>query len=314
MALGIGPLAVGTDGAGSVRIPASFCGVVGLKPSFGRVPYFPPSAELLSHVGPLARTVGDAAVALDVMAGADERDPFSWGPRRPGLARTLERPPGALRIAVVRRVGDVVAAPEACHGLEVAARAFERAGHHLDEVPGLPDPYPAVEIILSAAEAGAEGATLDERRDLLDPGRVAVIERGLTLGAADLAAAEEERFAYAAELRRRLAGFDLVLTPSVAVLPFAVGAGGPPGSDGVVDRLAWAAFSYPFNLTGWPAISLPVALSPGGLPVGAQLVGTWHADELVLRAARQLELACPWAGTFAALVEQRRAATSVASR
>jgi len=304
VALGMGPIGLGTDGAGSIRIPASFCGVVGLKPSFGRVPYVPPSAELLSHIGPLSRTVDDAILALGVMAGADERDVFSWeGP--PGtLVEEIARQAGPRRIAMVTTVGDVQPAPEILHALNSVAGTLSDLGHHVEESGPLPDPYASIEIILAAAEAAADGHHLETYRSEFDPGRVAVIERGMGLSASALATAEEDRFAYGTRLGQQLEGVDLLLTPSVAILPFAAGAGGPPGAQSVVERLAWAAFSYPFNLTGWPAISLPAGFSESGWPIGVQLVGRWRSDAAVLAVARQLESARPWRHTYKGLVEQ----------
>jgi aspartyl-tRNA(Asn)/glutamyl-tRNA(Gln) amidotransferase subunit A len=303
VALGMGPIGLGTDGAGSIRIPASFCGVVGLKPSFGRVPYVPPSAELLSHVGPLTRTVDDAVLALQVMEGADERDLFSWQPAAGTWADGAGRAPGRLRIAVVSQVGEPRPVGEVRGALETTARLLEDLGHHVEAVPPLPDPYDTVEIILAAAEAAADGRHLAAWRHELDPGRVAVVERGLGLSAEVLARAEEDRFAYNAECCRRLAGFDLLVTPTVAILPFPAGAGGPPEASDVVRRLAWAAFSYPFNLIGWPAVSLPMGSSRAGLPIGVQLVGRWRGDAPMLAVARQLEAARPWRPTYRRLLD-----------
>jgi aspartyl-tRNA(Asn)/glutamyl-tRNA(Gln) amidotransferase subunit A len=304
VALGMGPIGLGTDGAGSIRIPASFCGVVGLKPSFGRVPYVPPSAELLSHLGPLARTVDDAILALEAMAGADERDAFSWdGP--PGtLQDEIAGQAGPCRIAMVTAIGEVHPTPEILRAVHSVAGTLSDFGHHVEESPPLPDPYASIEIILAAAEAAADGHHLETYRTDFDQGRVAVIERGMGLTASALATAEEDRFAYGTRLGQLLEGVDLLLTPSVAVPPFAAGAGGPPGFQGVVERLAWAAFSYPFNLTGWPAISLPAGFSDSGWPIGIQLVGRWRSDALLLAVARQLEAARPWRHTYKGLVEQ----------
>ena len=212
--------------------------MVGLKPSFGRVPYFPSSAELLSHVGPLTRTIDDAVLALDAMAGPDPRDPFSWWSQVVGPAHAPQTAEGPLHIALIRQIGETTAEPRVLKAIETAAILLEHLDHRTEEVPPLPDPHPSVEVILSTAEAAGDGHHLEELRGDLDPGRVAVIERGLGLSAVTLATAEEARFSYGAEQRRRLGGFDLLLTPSVSVLPFPTGSAGGPAPTGVVDRLA----------------------------------------------------------------------------
>jgi aspartyl-tRNA(Asn)/glutamyl-tRNA(Gln) amidotransferase subunit A len=311
VALGYGPLASGTDGAGSIRIPASFCGVVGYKPSFGLVPYFPVSAEGLSHFGPLTRTVTDAALALDVLAGADERDPTSWG--QPWQERGLSfsaavsraaSEAGPLRVAVVDSVDDYPVDAEVKEALGAAAELLAGLGHQVEPIAWRPGAYRCVSVILAAC-AAADLRSRDPEV-LVDPGLARVAGWGATLSAADLAEAADARAVFAGHVRQSMAGFDLVLLPTCPVLPFTAGADSPeaaaaadadaggPGPD-PEKWLAWAAFCYPANLTGYPAISLPLAVSSGGLPIGIQLMGRWRQDATVLAAARQLEIAAPWA-------------------
>ncbi len=298
-ALGYGPLATGTDGAGSIRIPASFCGVVGYKPSFGLVPYFPVSAEGLSHFGPLTRTVTDTALALDVLAGADERDPTSWG--RPWQQRGLSftdavrrggDPGRRLRVGVVDSVDGYPVDAEVKEALGAATELLAGLGHQVEPVSWQPGGYACARVILAACVA-ADLRTRDPATPV-DPGLARVAGWGATLSAADLAAAQDGRAAFARQVRESMTGLDLVVMPTSPVLPFPAGADTPDGA-APEDWLAWAAFCYPGNLTGYPAISLPLAVSSGGLPIGIQLMGHWRQDAMILAAARQLELAAPWA-------------------
>jgi aspartyl-tRNA(Asn)/glutamyl-tRNA(Gln) amidotransferase subunit A len=286
VACGFGPLATGTDGAGSVRIPAAFCGVVGFKPTFGAIPYWPPSAEQLSHVGLLCKTVEDVAVVFDVLKGPDPRDPGSRVELMPGDPSGL----GGLRVGVVRQSGAWPVDPEIHHVFDRTVDGCTDLGLHLESVPALPDVYDAIEVILSAFEAAPyRHGGLDEHAPYLDPGRLAVIERGLRLSAAELAHALEQRHAHTIALNQRWLEADLLIMPSTSVLPFAVGHTGPPTTEEPIGRLAWAAFSYPWNLTGDPACSLPVGLSSTGLPIGVQLVGPSGRDDRVLACSRHLE-------------------------
>lgn len=279
VAAGLCAAALGTDGAGSIRIPAAFCGVVGYKPSFGRVPYVPPCADRLAHAGPLARSVADVAELMAALAGAHPADPDSVTGSGPG------QPPGSLRIGWVEF-------PRTSPGIrevtERARPALTAAGHQVDviDVP-FDDPYPALLDILAAGEA-ASTAPADE--DRCDPGRLSVVRYGRTLSGASVMRAEQARL----DLRTRLAAvmdrYDLLAMATVPVEPFSAGAIAPPwAQDSELLWLAWTPATYPFNLTGQPAVSLPVGLTPAGLPAGLQLVGPPGGDDLVLSVASRLE-------------------------
>lgn len=301
VASGVGPLATGTDGAGSIRIPAAFCGVVGFKPSLGRVPYVPASADLLAHLGPLARTVADAAALYDTLAGPDPRDLFSLPADAPTTQRLEAVEP--LRIAWCADLGGTRAAPDVREAAACAMLALAEAGHRVEPVElHVEDPYPIVDVLWAGAEAASHRDDLDAVRDRLDPGRVALIERGRALGAADLAHAQAERWRYAEALRQATEAYDVLATPTLPIGPFALGADGPSDLGGAsVDGLAWSPFTYPFNLTGQPAISVPAGHDADGLPVGVQLAGRWREDLTVLRAAAALERASPWAARYRTL-------------
>jgi aspartyl-tRNA(Asn)/glutamyl-tRNA(Gln) amidotransferase subunit A len=293
VAMGLGVAATGTDGAGSIRIPAAFCGVVGFKPSFGRVPYAPASPENLSHLGPLSRTVDDAALLLQVMAGPDPVDPYSLEGDTGG-----EPEPGRrLRIAWVPSLGRPAPEPGAERLARVALAALADAGHTVEEiVPPLADPYQTLVTILAAAEAAGLRGSPPQARALADPERLKVAERGQELSGADVMAAYQRRAELWQQVHRRMRGFDLLATPTVPVAPFAAGAHAPdePVDKGELPWLAWTPGTYSFNLTGQPAISLPAGLTESGWPAGLQLVGGWRADATVLWAARELERRRPW--------------------
>lgn len=280
VAAGMCDAALGTDGAGSIRIPAAFCGVVGFKPTFGHVPYVPPCEHSLAHVGPLTRTVEDAETVMSVITGPHPGDPSSTCP--PGT-QVLDRP---LRIGWVefptteRPVRAAVA---------VAAEALGHLGHQVEEIL-LPfeDPYPALVDLIAASEA----ASASEQYDAwCDPGRLAVIRYGRSLTMRRIARAEAVRAAVRSRVDSLMTDFDLFAMATVPIEPFAFDAIAPDWASTPPDLrwLAWTPATYPFNLTGQPAISVPCGLTSSWLPAGVQLVGRGGEDSLVLRTARDLE-------------------------
>lgn len=298
LAAGLGPLAHGTDGAGSVRIPAAFCGVFALKPSFGLIPAWPASPTgTLSHQGPMARTVRDGALLLGALAGADERDRFSFGERGTDYAAAAEGGIGGFRIAFSADLGFAAVESDVTEIVSEAAGRFESLGCHVEEAsPALADPWPALDCVWSAAQAGPRADDLDDVRDRIDPGRAAVIERGLRTSGADLARAHAAMVETGEQLRTFMQPFDLLLTPTLPITAFAADADQPGSVAGrPTDYLSWTPFTYPFNITGQPAASVPCGFASDGLPVGLQIVGGWHDDVSVLRAAAAFEQARPWA-------------------
>jgi aspartyl-tRNA(Asn)/glutamyl-tRNA(Gln) amidotransferase subunit A len=278
VAAGVVRMAQGGDGAGSIRIPASFCGVFGIKPTVGLVPTAAGSG--LSAQGPIARTVADAALLLDVMAATS-------------LSESLDDGVQGVRAAWSSDLG--YAAVEA-GVLEVAAAAARRLpdlGMELEDAdPGLADPWPIVDAIWAWNQAQNEDPAF---ADLADPGRWHVVERGLRMAEADLADAHEARERYTAGMDAFFQAYDLLVTPTMPCPPFTAGADQPGWVAGrPTEYLSWTAFTYPFNVTGQPAASVPCGLDAEGLPVGLQLVGRRGEDALVLRAARAFERAFPW--------------------
>ena len=302
VAAGFGPLAQGSDGAGSIRIPAAFCGVFGLKPSFGLVPQAPPSIMGdLSHLGPIARTVRDAALLLDVTAGSDARDRLSWSS---GIAYEAAAEGGIAgrKVAWSPDLGSAAVEPAVAAVAEAAARRFADLGCAVEAAdPPMPDPWQIVDTIWAAMNAGAHRNDLARVRDRLDPGRLAIVERGRALDAATLADALIRRNAYVEGMRRFMTdgGYDLLLTPALPCTAFTAGDDHPETVGGLpTTYLGWTAFTYPFNLTGQPAATVPCGFAEDGLPVGLQIVGRWRDDVTVLRAAAAFEAMAPWADSW----------------
>jgi aspartyl-tRNA(Asn)/glutamyl-tRNA(Gln) amidotransferase subunit A len=296
VAAGMGPLATGTDGGGSVRIPASFSGVFALKPTWGLVPHYPASAfGSLAHSGPMTRTVGDAALMLDVITGPDARDWAALAQPRDGFAAALDRPVRGLRVAFSPDLGRVSVDPEVARVVAEAVTAFEEAGAVVEQAdPGLPDCLDDFHVLWFTGAAKATERLDDDQRARLDPGLREIIEQGLTYSAQDYLTAMATRMAMGERMGRFHAEYDLLVTPTMPIAAFEAGREVPEGS--TARRWTdWAGFSYPFNMTQQPAASVPCGFTSAGLPVGLQVVGPRHSDALVLAACRALERLRPWA-------------------
>lgn len=294
---GLGPLAQGSDGAGSIRIPCGFSGVYGLKPSWGRVPQYPPSAvEQLSHMGPITRTVRDAALMLNVMAQPHVLDRTSLPKERDYLAG-IDVGVKGIRVAWSPDLGYAAVEPEVKEIAGAAARRFAELGGEIDEVhPQVADPWEWVDVIWSTGFAGLFHDTFAEVREQLDPGFVAVIERGQRRSAEELANAYNRRTEYYHTWRLFMEQYDLMLTPTLPVTAFAAGDDFPETIAGrAMSYLNWTAFTYPFNLTGQPVATVPCGFADNGLPVGLQIIGRWRDDITVLRASAAFETVAPWA-------------------
>lgn len=285
------PLALGTDGGGSIRIPAHFTGTFGLKPSFGRVPAYPLSLfGTLAHVGPMARTVRDAAMLLDVIAQPDDRDWYALPHATTDYAADLDRPVRGRRIAFSPRLGWVGHVdPEVAALVSAAAHRFVELGAHVEKIdPPLGDPTEVFRTLWWAG-AGAVTAHLPpERRALLDPGLRAMADEAASITLAEYQMATLARADYGSRMRQFMADYDFLLTPSVPVPAFEAGRLTPLADDGNA-WLAWTPFSYPFNLTQQPAASVNCGFTESGLPVGLQIVGQMFDDAGVLQAAHAYE-------------------------
>ena len=297
-AAGLVPLHVGTDGGGSIRIPASFAGIYGLKASFGRIPAYPPSgAWSLSHIGPMTRTVADAALMLQVAAGPDERDQTSLPAARVDYVKALAGGVKGLRVAWSDDLGfaDTVD-PEVRDLCAAAAKAFGELGCRVEAVkPGWPSPYRCWSEIFCGGIATRMAPYLD-RKSEIDPGLYRIIENTLKNPPTTYVQAWFDRLAWWEHPRRLFEKYDLLLTPTIACPPFAIGLDNPTEIAGkAVPPYGWIPFTYPFNMTGQPAASVPCGFTRDGLPVGLQIVGRRFDDATVLRASAAFERARPWA-------------------
>lgn len=301
VAAGLGPVAQGSDGAGSIRIPSALCGVFGLKPSFGRVPFHPSPDywAARSHNGPMARTVRDAALMLNVIAGPDSRDPLSIDTPPEDYVKACEGDLKGLRVAWSADLGYAAVDPEVKEIAEGSASRFTDLGCIVEE-PAIHWPHPR-EFHKIIWEVGVASRNIDratERPDWCEPTLVRMVLDGARLSAMDYAKALLARGNFYNAVRQFFETYDLLLTPQMPVGAWSVEPGAGPGEIGgrpaptMYDRMA---FTYPFNLTGQPAASVPCGFTREGLPVGLQVVGRWHADALVLRAAAGLEEIQPWA-------------------
>ena len=297
-AAGLGPLAHGSDGAGSIRIPSSFCGVYGLKPSYGRVPMWPISNnDYASHNGPMTRTVADAALMLSVMAGPDDWDKSALDAPPADYVGRLRDGVRGLRVAFNPNLDTQRVDPEVATIVAQAARAFQELGAVVEDVKtGFADSQRVIRLLWNAHEAGNYARYLPEFRSRMDPGLVASIEDGLRYSVTEYVEARGEKLAYCDSVRPLFETYDLLLTPSVSVTAFEVGRLNPahwPQHEW--DWFPWAGFSYPFNFTGHPAASIPAGFTAAGMPVGLQIVGRRNADLTVLQASAAFEQARPWA-------------------
>ncbi|MGI3777777.1 MAG: amidase [Janthinobacterium lividum] len=308
------PLALGSDGGGSVRIPAAHSGVVGFKASMGRVPLYPgcrderfPGVsgwESLEHIGPMARGVADTALLFSVLAGPDGRDRHSLPDEGTDWAAAASGSLRGLRVAYSADWGYAAVDPEVRRVVGEAARAFEtELGCVVEEAhPGFEDSLDAFWALV-AMESDLTGmramaARLGAR---MSPHLAAFVTRDWT--ATEFTDANMRRKAVVNAMARFMGRYDLLLTPTLAVPPFPVHVQGPERIEGrMVPSAAWLAFTFPINMTGQPAISVPAGMTRDNLPVGLQIVGRHLDDALVLRAAAAFEQARPWAGRVPPMV------------
>jgi aspartyl-tRNA(Asn)/glutamyl-tRNA(Gln) amidotransferase subunit A len=297
VAFGFGPLHQGSDGAGSIRMPAHFCGVFGLKPTYGRVPHYPVSTgDYTSHVGPMARTVADAALMLRVMSGPDPLDHTSCEAAPADYLVRFHDGIRGKRIAYSPDLGHARVDPEIAALTRTAVDRFTDLGAVVEEV-ATPWAKDGPELIRLAwpAHLTRLAPKLAEWESRMDPGLVACIRAGLDVSMVDYMLARDRKMAYVAAAHRWFEDWDFLVTPSVSVAAFPAERLMPadwPSHEW--DWVSWAEFSYPFNFTGDPAASVPCGFTRDGLPVGLQIVGRRFDDLGVLQAAAAFESAQPW--------------------
>lgn len=287
VAAGMGPISIGTDGGGSIRLPAALCGVVGLKPTTGSVPQWPAIAgwDLLGHTGPLARSVADINRVMGVIAGPDTRDPES-------LVQLDTARPEKLRVAWTRSLDQLEPESDVARALNEAVAAAGSIAHRLEEVVlDWSDPDQQFRVIVCADLVSALGHRLDSEpdRNIMDPTLVKMLEFGLTLTGGDLARALRWRRSFASRVFTWFRDYDILIVPTAPVTAFPIGVPGPRVISGKkTSPHAWFNWTWPFNVTGQPALSLPI-VPETGLPAGIQIVGRRGQDSLVLAFAEELE-------------------------
>ncbi len=284
------PLALGTDGGGSIRIPGAFTGTVGVKPTFGRVPYAPMSPfGTLAHAGPMARTVQDCRMLYEVIASHDPRD---WT-ALPDSASSIDPGQGiaGMRIMFSPSMGFAAVDPGVQHLVATAVRTLESLGAVVEIAdPGIPDPTEIWETLWYAGAAAVVDRLPSDRLGDVDPGLVEIAEEGRRLSALEYVEASQARSDVAVALEGVLTSYDLLVTPTMPITAFTAGREVP-------ERWphrrwqTWSPFSLPFNLSQQPAATIPCGLTDAGLPVGLQIVAAKHRDDFVFRAAVAYEAA-----------------------
>jgi Asp-tRNA(Asn)/Glu-tRNA(Gln) amidotransferase A subunit family amidase len=295
VACAMGPLAHGTDGGGSVRIPAACCGVVGLKPSRARITLAPVQGEGwagLSTSGPIARSVRDAALMLDVMAGMVPGDPYAAAPPAEPFASAAQKRPTGLRLAAIARSALGPVDPEVARNFEAACKLFETMGHRVEPL----ELDPGAELVAAVKTIVAVGVGAREvpRVELMDPIVRQMLEVGRQISAVDYVRAVNQMHNTARRIVQALMPYDALLTPTLTRPAVALGSLPSSPDTGLEEVSAWIAFTFPFNATGQPAISLPNGFSAEGLPIGLQIVGRPADEETIIALAAAFEEAKPW--------------------
>ena len=296
-ALNMGVLHEGSDGAGSIRIPSSFCGVFGIKPSYGWIPTDRPTPVFeLAHRGPLVRTVEDATLFMNATAGPTPRAFYGYCPSPvPDWQACLPEDIAGLRIGYSRNLGYAQVAPAVAEAIDRAAQRMVELGAIVEEAdPGFANPQDALLALWYAAEALTIDtlAPTEELRAKLDPGLMRIYRKSAELTLRDYIAAMQ----VASELKVTMATFhqryDALLLPTMPLTAFEAGQDFPGGIEGR-DWSDWSPFTYPFNLTGQPAVTVPCGFDGDGLPIGLQFVGPRYRDDIVLRLAAAYQMAFP---------------------
>ncbi|MBU3008625.1 amidase [Cobetia amphilecti] len=293
-ALNLGMLHQGSDAGGSIRIPCSFTGTFGLKPTFGWIPQWPTSAmSTLSHLGPMTRTASDSALMLASMAKPDARDGLLGNPHGIHWNAPLPLSLEGWKIAYSPTLGYVDVAQDIRLRVDAAVALLSRLGAEVIEIdPGFACPLDTFNTLWFAGATQVVEKMTDSQRDQMDPGLLDIAARGSNISLSQYLAARRERTALCAHMQSFHEQWDLLITPTLPISPFTAGHNVPPEGK-YHDWMEWTPFSYPFNLTQQPAASLPCGLDDQGLPVGLHIVGGKFQDMKVMHAARLLEEMLP---------------------
>jgi aspartyl-tRNA(Asn)/glutamyl-tRNA(Gln) amidotransferase subunit A len=292
--VGAGVFHLGSDGGGSIRIPASFTGICGIKPTFGRVPAYPVSAfGTMAHIGPMTRRSGDLAAMLRVISGRNLDDWYQGEGVLEGLGAAKVVPRG-LKIGVWRKPPIGKVEPAVAAGFEAVLKVLAEAGAELleFELPMADDLY---DIFIKHWYSGAAArfsALGVSSYDGLDPGFVEIVEAAGSWSAVDYVAASGKRAVFGIAMDKALSDLDFVISPGCSILPFAAGQEVPPGS-GLGRWVEWAGFSFPINLSQQPAAVVPSGRTASGLPMALQIIGARGKDARVLALAQWWEESQP---------------------
>jgi aspartyl-tRNA(Asn)/glutamyl-tRNA(Gln) amidotransferase subunit A len=294
-ACAMGVLHVGTDGGGSIRIPAGFCGMFGFKPTFGLVPVHPhPPPWTLWHQGPIVRTVSDAALMLSVISQPDVRDFYAAPPLNIDYREGLEDGIRGMRIAYDRTLGYAKVDPEVAACVDKGVSELTGLGANVEEIDlALSDPIEIMQPLWSVALAMAVQPMTSEQRKLVEPPLLELAQPGFSISALEYRQIEKQREALARKMNLLHQQYGLLVTPQLATTAFPVKHEVPPGT-GRTRWWEWSPFTYPFNLTQQPAATVPCGFASNGLPVAMQIVGAKFAERKVLRAARAYEQLHPF--------------------
>lgn len=298
VATGIGPFATASDGGGSIRIPASFCGVYGIKPHMGRVPRhnYPKGWETLAHDGPITRTVADAALVLDCIAGPDDCDRWTLPDTGESFLDACNHDVTGLKLAWAPTLGGFPVETDVADVCAAAARRFEELGCHVDEInPELADLGRAQQIIVQCEAAAGIGERRQEWEPIMYEPIRGMLPKADTLTYHDLLHAQWSREDYWHEIRKVFAQYDALITPTCSITAPDNGTLGPRTINGEKIRpLSWLGFVVPFNMTWQPAASVPAGFDSAGLPVGLQIVGPRFGESRVFALSAAFERAAPW--------------------
>ena len=295
VALGMGPLSVGTDGGGSVRIPAAFCGGFALKPTYGRIPLYPASPfGTLAHAGPMTRTVEDAALMMEVLSLPDSRDWSALPPPHESHMSELGSGLTGMRIAFSPTLGYVKVDSQVESRVRAAVDVLAELGAVVEEVdPGFDDPVEAFHVLWFTGAAKSVEQFPKESWSELDPGLREVCEQGRRMTAMDYLDAVAVRVQLGVLMGRFHQVYDILVTPTLPIPAFSAGVEVPAGSYSP-RWTGWTPFTYPFNLSQQPAATVPCGFTDDGLPVGLHVVGPRHADLRILRVCKAYQDACTW--------------------
>jgi len=297
---GMGPLALGSDGGGSIRHPSCFCGIYGIKPNFGRIPIYPSNGILgysLSHHGPMTNYVEDAALMLDIMKGHHEGDQDSLPNDGISYHENINNKPDKLKIAFSMDLGYAKAIdPDVEKAVRSSVHKFEQFGWGVETLNvRLRPPVIAFNTTYTAVYGYELGPKLKKWRDQMDPNLIKLIEAGVTYPVTGYMKAVAQRKAFHEKVYKLMRDYDILVTPTTAIPAFELGMMFPPKINGKgVSPTGWQPFTFPFNLTGQPAATIPCGWSKDGLPIGMQIVGHQYDELTVLQVSKAFQDIAPW--------------------